>query len=726
MCEVSARVLRRELALIAVLAAATSCGRREPPPVRPTCFANWRTVYASAPNELVPARGDLAWQAGTLYVGHSGTEYAWIFSMSDHGGAKNPLYEGHVRGYWLEDQRLLYAQNHVLFDMPRTGGPPTEVLHFGDRPADPSNGDSLFDHTLDRTAIYWLYADTSGVPGAVSVWRHLRGGVDDTNLATVPSTETHLRPLRWAEQAKGKLVLSFEPATVGDSAGQPYAATVSKADGTLTPLATDGLNSTLLAASSDGALLWSRRDRFAYDGGPVPASAYSFAQADIGGAAPSDLTSAIPPAAVPLDAWAAGDHAWYVATSELDANGAAYLSIWYLTPAGAATRLACDPVSGTPTTTGVSPSSITAGVVADGSFYASVLRPDGTWSVAAADNPGAHADTGDPGDSGDAGVSTGTGGATGSDGAACPALPASGDAGGAGPVLTEFLIPGPSSGATRIATGPDGALYFGESGKNAMGRITTDGCMTEIPLRTAPSDIIVGPDRYLWFSQPGTPQIGRVLQDGSLLREFSVAPAGSPSEITFGADGSLWFGATGPNGLVRLTTGGTVTVYPTTNVSNPRSVVAAPDGKIWFTDGTEHAVGHIDPATGIITSLPVPNDGAPSAMELGPDGNLWAIETRDNGLPPALLRVTTSGTFTEFPLAAGSGPVALCAGPDGNIWFAENGTAQIARLVPASGALTEFPVTVVDPGLTGITAGPDGNIWFVESGANRIGRLVPE
>lgn len=166
-----------------------------------------------------------------------------------------------------------------------------------------------------------------------------------------------------------------------------------------------------------------------------------------------------------------------------------------------------------------------------------------------------------------------------------------------------------------------------------------------------------------------------------------------------------------------------MTVFPTANASSPRSAVAAPDGNIWFADPVYRTVGRIDPATGVITSLPVPSNGSAGVMELGPDGNLWAIETRINNLPPALLRITTAGVFTEFPLAAGSGPVALCAGPDGNVWIAEDGSASIARLVPSTGVISEYPLPVINPRLSGITSGPDGNIWFVESSANRIGRL---
>jgi len=687
-------------------------------PIAPAnCFANWRTVYTSVPGELAPVeRHDLAWGDGTLYVGHSATGYAWVFSIPDHGGAKNLLYEGHVRDYWLEGDRLVYAQDNDLFAMPRTGGPPTEILHYGDIPG----GDLLYARILDATAIYGMYSDFSGV----SIWRHLRGGVEDTNLATLTSATT-LGQRVWTEQARGKLVLSFKPPTY-TSAGQPYAVTISKADGTLTQLPGDGANSTLLAASIGGGLLWSRHDSVVPDGGFLSVDVYSYAVANIDGTAPADLTTPIPSNAIPVDAWAAGDHAWYVATSELDtsqvdASPAAFLSIWYLPASGAAFRVACDPVSGPPTVAHVSPSRISAGLAADGAFYASVIRPDSTWLIAAADNPGAHSDTGDVGGAVDGGVSTGTGGAGGTDGGACPSLPATV---GGPPELTEFLIPGPSSNATYIVTGPDGALYFGEIARGALGRITTDGCITQIPIAAGaePSYIIVGPDHYLWFTDLVAP-ISRMLQDGSLRRQFSVSPAGTPTEITFGPDGNLWFGA-GPS-MVRMTPAGTITIDSLpSRASSARYAVSAPDGKIWFVDTSFHTLGNIDPATGTLAPpLQVPNNGTPGAMTLGPDGNLWAIDTRPS-LPPALVRITTAGAFTEFPLAAGSAPSVLCAGPDGNVWVGENGTSpNMTRLVPSTGAITAFPVPVISPALTSCTAGPDGNIWFLEESANRIGRI---
>ena len=40
-----------------------------------------------------------------------------------------------------------------------------------------------------------------------------------------------------------------------------------------------------------------------------------------------------------------------------------------------------------------------------------------------------------------------------------------------------------------------------------------------------------------------------------------------------------------------------------------------------------------------------------------------------------------------------SGPVGITAGPDGNLWFTESQGNKIGKIVPATGAITEYPVS---------------------------------
>src|SRR5258708_2383504 len=63
------------------------------------------------------------------------------------------------------------------------------------------------------------------------------------------------------------------------------------------------------------------------------------------------------------------------------------------------------------------------------------------------------------------------------------------------PTCIEFNIPTTDSVPTGITVGPDGALWFTEEFKNKIGRITTDGVITEYPIPTPdsnPADITAG------------------------------------------------------------------------------------------------------------------------------------------------------------------------------------------------------------------------------------------
>src|SRR5213080_3960121 len=74
------------------------------------------------------------------------------------------------------------------------------------------------------------------------------------------------------------------------------------------------------------------------------------------------------------------------------------------------------------------------------------------------------------------------------------------------PTLGRFRqFPLPShSRPVGITAGPDGNLWFTESGRDRIGRITTAGVITEFPVPTAssiPYEIAAGPDGALWFTE---------------------------------------------------------------------------------------------------------------------------------------------------------------------------------------------------------------------------------
>src|SRR3954447_14579274 len=72
-------------------------------------------------------------------------------------------------------------------------------------------------------------------------------------------------------------------------------------------------------------------------------------------------------------------------------------------------------------------------------------------------------------------------------------------------------------------------------------------------------------------------------------------PAGThPYSMVVGPDDALWFATTGASEIGRLTTGGQLTLYPTSSVT--AGIALGSDGNLWFTEPSIHKVGRMTPA----------------------------------------------------------------------------------------------------------------------------------
>jgi virginiamycin B lyase len=219
---------------------------------------------------------------------------------------------------------------------------------------------------------------------------------------------------------------------------------------------------------------------------------------------------------------------------------------------------------------------------------------------------------------------------------------------------TVFTLP-PNAGATDLTFGPDGALWFTDSGLNQIGRLNLQGAVTEYPVPAsfvAPHSITIGPDGALWFTSEGA-QLGRLDTTGGGFQSFNLPDFGDPdiqiNSITVGPDGNFWICVgSDANKIVRASPSGQVTEFPLpTPLSEPLDVVAGPDSALWFTE-----------------------EGA-SANKIG--------------------RITTNGTLTEYSLPQPlSGPVGITVGRDGAIWFTEL-AGRIGRLSGGPLAIVAVP-----------------------------------
>ena len=226
-----------------------------------------------------------------------------------------------------------------------------------------------------------------------------------------------------------------------------------------------------------------------------------------------------------------------------------------------------------------------------------------------------------------------------------------------GGAMTIFSDPS-FAGLANIAAGPDGALWFTYWGTNPyeppfqhfIGRITTAGALTIFtdPGISFPGGIVAGPDGALWFTEQGGDQIGRITTDGDIT-EYPLPTTGSgPADITSGPDGALWFTESGFHGhrIAKITTDGDITEFPELPVGEtpidqiedgyrPMGIVAGPDGALWFTEGSPYIdvnpgkIGRITTA-GEVTSYSDPSIDVPTGITTGPDGAVWFTSYGNN------------------------------------------------------------------------------------------------
>jgi virginiamycin B lyase len=266
----------------------------------------------------------------------------------------------------------------------------------------------------------------------------------------------------------------------------------------------------------------------------------------------------------------------------------------------------------------------------------------------------------------------------------------------------------------------------------------------------------LGPDSAFWFDQYGGSVVGRITTNGQVT-EFKIPSAGAllGSGLVTSGDGNLWFGEIGKVG--RVTASGQVTEFPIPGVVPPEgnafTMGRASNGDIWL-DEVGEIIGLVD-STGSVAQFHVDGGEIVSAIN-GSDDALWFTQGKD------IERMTLDGHITVFPTTTGGrislfagpgntllfsdsggqvgsistdGKITLIAripglagmtlGPDGNLWFTQDQSYNDIGRLTLAGAITTFKLPTVNSAPSGIIVGPDGNLWFGEFHGERIGRITP-
>ena len=226
------------------------------------------------------------------------------------------------------------------------------------------------------------------------------------------------------------------------------------------------------------------------------------------------------------------------------------------------------------------------------------------------------------------------------------------------------------------------------------------------------------------------------------VHECALHKSSRPVTIIAGPDGNLWFTEeTDPpprtKGIGRISVRG-VLLSPITRGLSPQGtidghdLVRANDRNAFFVENLQNGyrIGRVT-AAGTITDIyrgkvPETNPGVVgfvNAIAVAPNGYVWL--TQSNG---RFARIDSRANITEFKPKPGTSASGLTVGPDGSVWVTEESlkkteTAFIARFIP-DGTMKIFPL-LPDTNPVNTTVGPDGNLWFVDFFHDRIGRLNP-
>lgn len=282
------------------------------------------------------------------------------------------------------------------------------------------------------------------------------------------------------------------------------------------------------------------------------------------------------------------------------------------------------------------------------------------------------------------------------------------------PTLEYFNTPSSDAWPEFIVAGPQRALWFTEFFTGNIGRIETDGAITEFPLPPGdtPEGITEGADGNLWVTEPGASRIGRMTPRGAVTT-FEIAGSNpSPRGITLGPDGNVWYVEFYDGYIGRVTPKGVITRFEIPAGSPfPWDITTGPDGDLWFTESEINAIGRFNPKTLTFdASLPVPTQNStPWGILLAPDKHIWFTERTGD----KIAEVVGSGEMREFKIAqAGSYPEMLAPGSDGNLWFTESQTGDLGRINPVTGKFGKILVLPSGSIPNGIASGANKNLFF--------------
>lgn len=141
--------------------------------------------------------------------------------------------------------------------------------------------------------------------------------------------------------------------------------------------------------------------------------------------------------------------------------------------------------------------------------------------------------------------------------------------------------------------------------------------------------MIGAPDGSIWVSDARSHSLGRLDPTTGSVDWFPLTGvAVDPTSLTIGSDGAIWFADPFFTSLVRVGTAGDIALFAEPSGEQVLDVVAASDGRLWYSRTGSDRLGTYDPASGVFADLHVgPLDG--ERLTVSSSGSVWIDSTNE-------------------------------------------------------------------------------------------------
>jgi streptogramin lyase len=258
--------------------------------------------------------------------------------------------------------------------------------------------------------------------------------------------------------------------------------------------------------------------------------------------------------------------------------------------------------------------------------------------------------------------------------------------------------------------------------------------------KAEPHEMAVDPQGNGWVSQRVGGKIGRLDVHTLNYVEYTPPAANSPAvrlnAIRRGNNGEFWMVDGGPNrrwlSFDPKTEQFFVYNLPATKAGSAsgNTMRVLPDNTVWLAALAANQVIRLDPASKQFTIWDVPagvrnNKSAnPYGMAADGAGYVWIVE---NAVDQVARIDPKTGNFEEFPLPV-KDPVARKMGSDwdGNVWVGLHGAGKLLKIDYKTLQMTQFTPPTADAGV--YLADPDMKshvLWATEQHVDKLARLDP-